>query len=229
MHDAINLGQGYPDFPAPEEVKEAARARDRRGPQPVPDHVGCAGVPRGDRGDSTRRDYGMDGRPETEICVTCGRTGGDGRACLGDARCGRRGRRLRAVLRELRARRDPVGRVAAVRDAARARLVVRPGRAARGVRVRGRARSSINSPHNPTGKVFTARRARSTIAELCLRARRDRDHRRDLRAHHVRRREHIPIATLPGMRERTGHDQRAVEDVLGHRAGASGGRSRRRR
>ena len=24
-HDAINLGQGYPDFPAPEEVKEAAR------------------------------------------------------------------------------------------------------------------------------------------------------------------------------------------------------------
>jgi hypothetical protein len=25
VHDAINLGQGYPDFPAPEEVKEAAR------------------------------------------------------------------------------------------------------------------------------------------------------------------------------------------------------------
>ena len=25
VHDAVNLGQGFPDFPAPEEVKEAAR------------------------------------------------------------------------------------------------------------------------------------------------------------------------------------------------------------
>jgi len=25
LHGAINLGQGFPDFPAPEEVKEAAR------------------------------------------------------------------------------------------------------------------------------------------------------------------------------------------------------------
>ena len=25
LHEAINLGQGFPDFPAPDEVKEAAR------------------------------------------------------------------------------------------------------------------------------------------------------------------------------------------------------------
>ena len=49
LHGAINLGQGFPDFPAPEEVKEAAVRGDRRGPQPVPDHVGGARVPRGDR------------------------------------------------------------------------------------------------------------------------------------------------------------------------------------
>ena len=26
LHDAINLGQGFPDFPAPQEVKDAAAA-----------------------------------------------------------------------------------------------------------------------------------------------------------------------------------------------------------
>jgi aspartate/methionine/tyrosine aminotransferase len=42
LHGAINLGQGFPDFPAPFELKEAA---SRRGPQPVPGHVGSSRVP----------------------------------------------------------------------------------------------------------------------------------------------------------------------------------------
>jgi hypothetical protein len=40
VHDVTNLGQGYPDFPPPDEVKRP-RGRDRRGPEPVPDHVGA--------------------------------------------------------------------------------------------------------------------------------------------------------------------------------------------
>jgi aminotransferase len=59
----------------------------------------------------------------------------------------------------------------------------------------------LNSPHNPTGKVFS-RVELELIAELC------REH--DLVAftdeiyeHIVYEGEHVPLATLPGMRERT--------------------------
>ncbi len=45
----------------------------------------------------------------------------------------------------------------------------------------------LNSPHNPTGKVFSVAEL-ELIAELCRRARPDRDHRRGLRAPGLRRR-----------------------------------------
>jgi aminotransferase len=71
-------------------------------------------------------------------------------------------------------------------------------RAAVGPRTRGIV---VNSPHNPTGKVFT-RSELTAIADLC------REH--DLVAftdeiyeHIVFEGEHVPLATLPGMRERT--------------------------
>jgi L-glutamine---4-(methylsulfanyl)-2-oxobutanoate aminotransferase len=59
----------------------------------------------------------------------------------------------------------------------------------------------VNSPHNPTGKVFT-RAELGLIAELCL------EHdllafTDDIYQHLVYEGEHIPLATLPGMRERT--------------------------
>jgi Aspartate/tyrosine/aromatic aminotransferase len=54
-HDAINLGQGYPDFPAPEGGEGSRPPRDRGGPQPVPDHVGRSDVPPRDRGEVRRR------------------------------------------------------------------------------------------------------------------------------------------------------------------------------
>ena len=59
----------------------------------------------------------------------------------------------------------------------------------------------LNSPHNPTGKVF-ARDELELVAELCV------EH--DLLAvtdevyeHLVFDGEHVPLATLPGMRDRT--------------------------
>ena len=59
----------------------------------------------------------------------------------------------------------------------------------------------VNSPHNPTGKVFT-RDELTLIAELCL------EHdliafTDDIYQHLVYEGAHIPLATLPGMRERT--------------------------
>ncbi len=59
----------------------------------------------------------------------------------------------------------------------------------------------VNSPHNPTGKVFS-RDELTLIAELCL------EHdliafTDDIYQHLVYEGEHIPLATLPGMRGRT--------------------------
>jgi aspartate/methionine/tyrosine aminotransferase len=59
----------------------------------------------------------------------------------------------------------------------------------------------VNSPHNPTGKVF-AREELETIAELC----REQDVlciTDEVYEHLVYDGAHVPMATLPGMRERT--------------------------
>ena len=73
QHGAINLGQGFPDFPAPEEVKEAARKAiaDDHNQYPI-----TWGVPefREAIAAKYKRDYGMQIDPEIEICVTCGAT-----------------------------------------------------------------------------------------------------------------------------------------------------------
>jgi aminotransferase len=58
------------------------------------------------------------------------------------------------------------------------------------------------TPNNPTGAV-TPPDAIREIAAIAQEARPDRHQRRDLREDHLRRQEHLSIATLPGMRERT--------------------------
>ena len=81
----------------------------------------------------------------------------------------------------------------------------------------------VNSPHNPTGKVFR-RDELELIAGLC------RDHdllafTDDIYEHIVYEGEHIPLATLPGHGRPDGLDRLDVEDVLGHRlAGRLGDR-----
>ena len=73
----------------------------------------------------------------------------------------------------------------------------------------------LNSPHNPTGKVFTR-------AELALDRRARVEH--DLLAvtdevyeHLVYEGEHVPLATFPGMRDRTVTISSGRQDVLVHR------------
>ena len=73
LHGAINLSQGFPDFPAPEELKHAAARAiaDDHNQYPMP-----FGVPefRDAIAAKYERDYGMAVDPETEICVTAGST-----------------------------------------------------------------------------------------------------------------------------------------------------------
>ena len=83
------------------------------------------------------------------------------------------------------------------------------------VRARGRAAIVLNSPHNPTGKVFTPRRARADRLAL-HRVRRHRLHRRHLRAPRLRGRAHpARDARRDGRTDR--EHPLDVEDLLGHR------------
>ncbi|MFJ7075590.1 pyridoxal phosphate-dependent aminotransferase [Streptomyces sp. NPDC098781] len=200
---AINLGQGFPDTDGPEEVREAAvRAlRDGRGNQYPPG----PGVPelRNAVTAHQERRYGLSYEPDTEVLVTAGATEAIAAALLallepGDevvafepyydsyaasiAMAG--GTRVPVTLRphEGSFRLDLDELRAAVTD--RTRLLL------------------INTPHNPTGTVLT-RAELAAIAELAVE--------RDLLVvtdevyeHLVfDDAEHLPLATFPGMRERT--------------------------
>ncbi|MBA2945164.1 pyridoxal phosphate-dependent aminotransferase [Streptomyces himalayensis] len=214
---SINLGQGFPDTDGPEEVREAAvRAlRDGRGNQYPPG----PGVPelRQAVAAHQQRRYGLSYDPDTEVLVTAGATEAIAASLLallepGDevvalepyydsyaaciAMAG--GTRVPVTLRPHEE--APEGPDGDMDDAARSfRLDLDELRDA----VTDRTRVLlINTPHNPTGTVLT-REELTAIAELAVE--------RDLLVvtdevyeHLVfDDAEHIPLATFPGMRERT--------------------------
>ncbi len=197
-HDAINLAQGFPNFPCPDVLKDAAARAIR-------DDVNQYAITWGAR--SLRHAlarkyeawYGMPVDPETEITVTCGAT--------------------EAMASTLLALVDPGDEVIvfepfyenygpdAILCDAKPVFVPMPlggsldlDRLTAAFSSRTRA-IIVNTPNNPTGRVLS-RAELECIAELC------REH--DAYAvtdeiyEHIRYEgEHIPIATLPGMRERT--------------------------
>ena len=163
-HGAVNLSQGFPDFAAPEAVKTAARdaiAADINqyavtwGARPLREAVAR---------EFTRR-YGVAVDPETQVTVCCGST--------------------EAMMSTMLATLDPGDEVVvfepfyenygpdAILSGAVPRYVtlhepdwtVDPDALAAAFNDRTRA-IIINTPNNPTGKVFT-RAELTTIAELC--------------------------------------------------------------
>ncbi|MFF7843016.1 pyridoxal phosphate-dependent aminotransferase [Streptomyces ossamyceticus] len=200
---SINLGQGFPDTDGPEEIREAAvRAlRDGRGNQ-YPPGPGVPELRAAVTAHQLRR-YGLTFDPDTEVLVTAGATEAIAAALLGLLEPGDEvvalepyydsyaaciamagGRRVPVTLRphEGRFQLDLDELRAAVTD--RTRLLL------------------INTPHNPTGTVLT-RTELTAIAELAVE--------RDLLVvtdevyeHLVfDDAEHLPLATFPGMRDRT--------------------------
>jgi len=200
QHGAINLGQGFPDFPAPDAVNDAAARAIAEDHNQYPITWGVPAF-REAIASAYARDHGMSVDPETEICVTCGSTEAMVAAMLG-------------VL-------DPGDEVVvfepfyenygpdAIISGAVPRLVrLRPPdwafdptelRAAFGARTRAVV---INTPNNPTGKVFN-REELSAIAQLCLEH--DAVAITDEIYEHITYdgASHVPIATLPGMADRT--------------------------
>ena len=200
LHDAINLGQGFPDFPAPAEVKEAAQRAIAEDHNQYPITWGVPSF-REAIAATYARDYGMTVDPETEICVMCGATEAMASAFLGlldpDDEV--------VVFEPFY---ESYGPDAVLAGASLRYVTLRPPHwtfdpdelaAAFGRRTRAIV---VGTPHNPTGKVFT-REELSQIAALCV------EH--DVIAltdeiyEHITYdgAVHIPIATLPGMAERT--------------------------
>ena len=74
QHGAINLGQGFPDFPCPPELKAAACAAIQADDNQYPMTFGTPAL-RAAIAEKTARSYpGWTVDPDTEVCVTCGST-----------------------------------------------------------------------------------------------------------------------------------------------------------
>ena len=200
QHGAINLGQGFPDFPAPEELKQAAARAIAEDHNQYPITWGVPAFREAIAG-AYARDHGMVVDPETEICVTCGSTEAMIASMLGVLDPGDEV----VVFEPFYENYGPDSIIAG----AVPRLVsLRPPdwtfdegelRTAFGTRTRAIV---INTPNNPTGKVFT-REELAAIADLCVEH--DAIAITDEIYEHITYddTEHLPIATFPGMAERT--------------------------
>ncbi len=199
VHNGINLAQGFPNFPAPAALKDAAK-------RAIDADVNQYAITWGSKSlrDALAKTYadlyGMQVDPETMLTVTCGAT--------------------EAMISTLLAIVDPGDEVIVLEpfyenygpdaDIAGAKPVFVPLRPPDNVFDPDELRAAfsprtkaiiVNTPNNPTGRVFT-RAELELIAGLC------REH--DVIAvtdeiyEHIRYDgEHIPIATLDGMAERT--------------------------
>ena len=200
LHGAINLGQGFPDFAAPAALKgAAARAiAEDHNQYPI-----TWGVPAFREAIAAKyaRDYGMSVDPETELCVTCGSTEAMIATMLGVLDPGDE-----VVVFEPFY--ENYGPDAILSDAVPRLVTLRPPdwtldeaelRAAFSDRTRAVV---INTPNNPTGKVFS-RGELEAIAALCVRY--DAIAITDEIYEHIVYDgvEHVPMATIPGMEDRT--------------------------
>ncbi|SEE85628.1 N-succinyldiaminopimelate aminotransferase [Streptomyces sp. Ag109_O5-10] len=200
---SINLGQGFPDTDGPEEVREAAvRAlRAGHGNQYPPG----PGVPelRTAIAAHQRRRYGLSYDPDGEVLVTAGATEAIAAALLALVEPGDEVIALEPYYDSYAASIAMAGGtrvpVTLRPDAGAFRLDLDELRAAVTPRTR---LLLVNTPHNPTGTVLT-RAELTAVAELAVE--------RDLLVvtdevyeHLVYdEAEHVPLATLPGMRGRT--------------------------
>ncbi|MCU1345380.1 MAG: dapC [Acidimicrobiia bacterium] len=196
---SINLGQGFPDFDGPTEVIDAAVDALRAGHNQYPPGPGIAAL-REAVSAHQQRFYGLVYEPDTEVLITVGATEAIAAAVLALVQTGDEvvafepyydsyaatialagGQRVPVTLRAPDFAVDLDRLRAAI--TARTRLLL------------------VNCPHNPTGTVFSLEEL-NAIAELAVE--------RDLIViadevyeHLSYDRPHVPLASLPGMRERT--------------------------
>ncbi len=198
--NSVNLGQGFPDYPGPGVVLDAAVEAIRAGRNQYPPGRGVPEL-RQAIADHQRDRYDLEVDPDTDVLVTVGATEAIAASILalcepGDevvvldptydsydatiALAGGIARHVPLVPPDFALRRE----VFEAAFSERTRVIL------------------LNTPHNPTGRVLT-RAELTMVAELAVRH--DAVVVSDEVYEHLvfDSRQHIPIATLPGMAERT--------------------------
>ncbi|MBY8874095.1 pyridoxal phosphate-dependent aminotransferase [Micromonospora sp. PLK6-60] len=202
---AVNLGQGFPDTDGPPEMLAAAAEALRGGRNQYPPGPG---VPELRAAIAAHQDrfWGLTYDPDGEIVVTAGATEAVAASILALCEPGDEVVCFEPYYDSYAASialAGAVRRPVTLRPGADGRYAVDPAelRAAFGPRTR---LVLLNSPHNPTGKVFTAGEL-ALVAELCQEY--DAYAVTDEVYEHLvftdAAAPHVPLATLPGMRERT--------------------------
>ena len=199
-HGSINLGQGFPDTDGPREVAEAAAAAIMagRGNQYPPG----AGIPelRQAIAAHQKRFYGFDLDPDAQVLVTAGATEAIAAALIALMEPGDEAIAFEPYY-------DSYAASVAMAGGTRVPVTLRPPgfrpdldalRAAITPRTR---LILLNTPHNPTGVVFTPAEL-AVVAELAC------EHdllviSDEVYEHMVFDGTHVPIMSLPGMAERT--------------------------
>ncbi|HEX6163724.1 MAG TPA: aminotransferase class I/II-fold pyridoxal phosphate-dependent enzyme [Vicinamibacterales bacterium] len=200
LHNAVNLSQGFPDFEAPQAIKDAACAAIQAEQNQYAPPYGTAAFREAIAADFTSR-YGVSLIADEQVTVCCGST--------------------EAMMASMMACIDPGDEV----------IIFEPfyenygpdailaGASPKFIRLRepdwsfdpdelraafnNRTRAIvINSPNNPTGKVYS-RAELQLIAELCQKwdvlAISDEIYERIVYSGHA----HVPMASMPGMADRT--------------------------
>lgn len=200
---AINLGQGFPDTDGPDEVLDAAVDAIRSGVNQYPPGQGMQ-VLRDAIGEHQRRFYGLEHDVEAEVLVTAGATEALAGALLGMLAAGDEVVVFEPMYDSYQACIALAGGVlkpVLLRPGAHGRYEFDPDDFAAAVTDRTKL-ILLNTPHNPTGKVFD----RDELAFIA-RIAQERDVlvvTDEVYEHLVfSEAEHIPMATLPGMAERT--------------------------
>jgi len=207
-HGAVNLAQGFPDFSAPEEIKAAAQ-------QAIADDINQYTITWGARdfrraiAESFHRWQGVEVDPEREVAVCCGSTEAMIAALLGLVDPGEEVIVFEPFY-------ENYGPDAILSDAVIRYVTLHPPneesgpksdwwfspddlRAAFNPKTRA---IIINTPHNPTGKVFT-RQELELVRDLCIEF--DALAFTDEIYEHILYdgSKHISLATIDGMRDRT--------------------------
>jgi N-succinyldiaminopimelate aminotransferase len=197
---SVNLGQGFPDVDGPRVIAAAAAAAimEGRGNQ-YPPGPGIPELRRAVAGHQ-KRFYGQDVDPDTEVLVTAGATEAIAAALIALMEPGDEAIAFEPYY-------DSYAACVAMAGGTRVPVTLRPPgfrpdldalRAAITPRTR---LILLNSPHNPTGAVFSHAELADIAALACehdLLVVSD-----EVYEHMVFDGEHVPIAALPGMRQRT--------------------------
>jgi N-succinyldiaminopimelate aminotransferase len=196
---SINLGQGFPDEDGPAEVFDAAVAAIRAGHNQYPPGIGVPELRHAIVAHQSKW-YDLDYDADSEVLVTAGATEAIAAALLALCEPG-------SDVVTFEPYYDSYAACIALAGARHRLVQLRApdwsfdaDALARAITPQTRV-LLLNSPHNPTGKVFSVAEL-EVIAQLCVE--------RDLLAitdevyeHLVFEGKHVPLATMPGMRERT--------------------------